>query len=66
MLLSDAIEGGEQLQSAIVGRGSQYFLRDRKDVFHVFFMHLVIIKTRRLISKRNAGEHLRTQHAAAS
>ena len=36
--------------SVIVGRGSQYFLRDRKDVFHVFLYASRDHKIRRLIS----------------
>jgi len=36
--------------SVIVGRGSQYFLRDRKDVFHVFLYASRDYKIRRLIS----------------
>ena len=37
--------------SVIVGRGSQYFLSDRKDVFHVFLYASRDYKIRRLISK---------------
>jgi hypothetical protein len=37
--------------SVIVGRGSQYFLRDRKDVFHVFLYASRDYKIRRLISR---------------
>jgi Cytidylate kinase-like family len=37
--------------SVIVGRGSQFFLRDRKDVFHVFLYASRDYKIRRLISK---------------
>ena len=37
--------------SVIVGRGSQYFLRDRKDVFRVFLYASRDYKIRRLISK---------------
>jgi cytidylate kinase len=37
--------------SVIVGRGSQYFLRNRKDVFHVFLYASRDSKIRRLISK---------------
>jgi hypothetical protein len=37
--------------SVIVGRGSQFFLRDRKDVFHVFLYASRDQKIRRLISK---------------
>ena len=37
--------------SVIVGRGAQYFLRNRKDVFHVFFYASRDQKIRRLISK---------------
>jgi hypothetical protein len=37
--------------SVIVGRGSQYFLRNRKDVFHVFLYAPRDLKIRRLISK---------------
>jgi cytidylate kinase len=37
--------------AVIVGRGSQYFLRNRKDVFHVFFYASRDQKIRRLISK---------------
>ena len=44
--------------SVIVGRGSQFFLRNRKDVFHVFLYASRDQKIRRLISK---GE---TQHRA--
>jgi hypothetical protein len=36
--------------SVIVGRGSQYFLRNRKDVFHVFLYASRDYKIRRLIS----------------
>ena len=36
--------------SVIVGRGSQFFLRDRKDVFHVFLYASRDHKIRRLIS----------------
>ena len=37
--------------SVIVGRGSQYFLRDRKDVFRVFLYASRDYKIRRLISR---------------
>jgi Cytidylate kinase-like family len=37
--------------SVIVGRGSQFFLRNRKDVFHVFLYAPRDQKIRRLISK---------------
>ena len=37
--------------SVIVGRGSQFFLRDRKDVFHVFLYASRDHKIRRLISR---------------
>jgi hypothetical protein len=37
--------------SVIVGRGSQYFLHNRKDVFHVFLYASRDYKIRRLISK---------------
>jgi cytidylate kinase len=37
--------------SVIVGRGSQFFLRNRKDVFHVFLFASRDYKIRRLISK---------------
>jgi cytidylate kinase len=37
--------------SVIVGRGAQYFLRDRKDVFHVFLYASRDQKIRRLISR---------------
>ena len=37
--------------SVIVGRGSQFFLRNRKDVFHVFLYASRDDKIRRLISK---------------
>jgi cytidylate kinase len=37
--------------SVIVGRGSQYFLRNRKSVFHVFLYASRDYKIRRLISK---------------
>jgi hypothetical protein len=36
--------------SVIVGRGAQYFLRNRKDVFHVFFYASRDQKIRRLIA----------------
>ncbi|MGB6688992.1 MAG: cytidylate kinase-like family protein [Terracidiphilus sp.] len=36
--------------SVIVGRGAQYFLRNRKDVFHVFLFASRDYKIRRLIS----------------
>jgi hypothetical protein len=42
--------------SVIVGRGSQYFLRNRKDVFHVFLYASRDQKIRRLIS-RGATAH---------
>jgi cytidylate kinase len=37
--------------SVIVGRGSQFFLRNRKDVFHVFLYASRDDKIRRLISR---------------
>jgi cytidylate kinase len=37
--------------SVIVGRGSQYFLRNRKDVFHVFLYATRDRKIRRLIAR---------------
>ena len=37
--------------SVIVGRGSQYFLRNHKDVFHVFLYATRDYKIRRLISR---------------
>jgi hypothetical protein len=37
--------------SVIVGRGSQFFLRDRRDVFHVFLYASRDYKIRRLISR---------------
>jgi len=37
--------------SVIVGRGAQYFLRNRKDVFHVFLYASRDFKIRRLISR---------------
>ena len=37
--------------SVIVGRGSQYFLRNRKDVFHVFLYASRDYKIRKLISR---------------
>jgi hypothetical protein len=37
--------------SVIVGRGSQYFLRNRKDVFHVFLYATRDCKIRRLIAR---------------
>src|SRR5205814_341512 len=37
--------------SVIVGRGSQYFLRNRKDVFHVFLYASRDHKIRRLIAR---------------
>ena len=37
--------------SVIVGRGSQFFLRDRKDAFHVFFYASRDYKIRRQISR---------------
>jgi hypothetical protein len=42
-----ALSGGP---SVIVGRGSQFFLRNRKDVFHVFLYASRDCKIRRLIS----------------
>jgi len=41
--------------SVIVGRGSQFFLRNRKDVFHVFLYASRNYKIRKLIS-RGTGE----------
>ena len=43
-----AFSGGS---SVIVGRGSQFFLRNRKDVFHVFLYASRDHKIRRLISR---------------
>jgi hypothetical protein len=43
-----AFSGGP---SVIVGRGSQYFLRNRKDVFHVFLYASRDHKIRRLIAR---------------
>src|SRR3984885_7762611 len=43
-----AVSGGP---SVIVGRGSQFFLRNRKDVFHVFLYASRDHKIRRLISR---------------
>jgi hypothetical protein len=43
-----ALSGGS---SVIVGRGSQFFLRNRKDVFHVFLYASRDHKIRRLISR---------------
>jgi Cytidylate kinase-like family len=43
-----AFSGGP---SVIVGRGAQYFLRNRKDVFHVFLYASRDHKIRRLIAK---------------
>jgi hypothetical protein len=43
-----ALSGGP---SVIVGRGSQFFLRNRKDVFHVFLYASRDHKIRRLISR---------------
>lgn len=37
--------------SVIVGRGSQYFLRNREDIFHVFLYASRDFKIRRVISK---------------
>jgi cytidylate kinase len=37
--------------SVIVGRGSQFFLRNRKDVFHVFLYASRDYKIRKLISR---------------
>ena len=37
--------------SVIVGRGSQFFLRNRKDIFHVFLYASRDYKIRKLISK---------------
>lgn len=48
-----AVSGGP---SVIVGRGSQYFLRDRKDVFHVFLYASRDYKIRKLISE-GAPQH---------
>src|SRR6201996_9107495 len=42
--------------SVIVGRGSQFFLRNRKDVFHVFLYASRDQKIRRLISKGETQE----------
>src|SRR5580704_14480904 len=42
--------------SVIVGRGSQFFLRNRKDVFHVFLYASRDHKIRRLISKGETEE----------
>lgn len=50
--------------SVIVGRGAQYFLRNRNDVFHVFLYACRDHKIRRLISKgtteKNAIEQIDT------
>jgi hypothetical protein len=43
-----ALSGGP---SVIVGRGSQYFLRNRKDVFHVFLYASRDYKIRRVIDR---------------
>ncbi|HEX4164852.1 MAG TPA: cytidylate kinase-like family protein [Bryobacteraceae bacterium] len=43
-----AVSGG---RSVIVGRGSQYFLRNRKDVFHVFLYASRDHKIRRMIAR---------------
>jgi hypothetical protein len=48
-----ALSGGP---SVIVGRGSQFFLRDRKDVFHVFLYASRDHKIRRLISQGETQE----------
>jgi cytidylate kinase len=42
--------------SVIVGRGSQFFLRNRKDVFHVFLYASRDHKIRRLISRGETQE----------
>ena len=42
--------------SVIVGRGSQFFLRNRKDVFHVFLYASRDHKIRRLISRGESQE----------
>jgi hypothetical protein len=42
--------------SVIVGRGAQYFLRNRKDVFHVFLYAPRDYRIRRLISKGAAQD----------
>ena len=42
--------------SVIVGRGSQFFLRNRKDVFHVFLYASRDYKIRRLISSRETQD----------
>ncbi len=47
MAVETALSSGP---SVIVGRGSQYFLRNRKDVFHVFLYASRDHKIRRLIS----------------
>jgi hypothetical protein len=46
--VNTAFSGGP---SVIVGRGSQYFLRNRKDVFHVFLYASRDYKIRRLIAR---------------
>jgi cytidylate kinase len=43
-----ALSGGP---SVIVGRGSQYFLRNREDVFHVFLYASRDFKIRRVVSR---------------
>lgn len=54
--------------SVIVGRGAQFFLRDRKDVFHVFLYASRDYKIRRLISRGEtqdkAIEHIDTTDPA--
>jgi hypothetical protein len=57
--------------SVIVGRGAQYFLRDRKDVFHVFFYASRDQKIRRLIARGETQDRAiqqidTTDHARAA
>ena len=54
-----ALSGGP---SVIVGRGSQFFLRNRKDVFHVFLYASRDHKIRRTdLQGRNSGQSNRTR-----
>jgi cytidylate kinase len=52
-VVNDALSSGP---SVIVGRGSQYFLRDRKDVFRVFLYASRTYKIERLIKAGTSQE----------
>lgn len=45
-------EAADGVPCVIVGRGSQYFLRDRTDAFHVFLYAPREVKIRRMVSDR--------------